>query len=283
MCFDFQIGLCPGPYEGAISKKDYAKNIRQIKMILEGKRKNLVKKLEKEMEDFSKKEEFEKAGEIKRKIFALRHINDIALLSRDDNFEFQISNFKSDHNLKNSNLKIKNSKFLRIEAYDISNISGQYAVGSMVAFDNSFGEIVPNKNEYRKFKIKTPNHSVQGKAIHHVMQKANDIGMMREVLQRRFRNSWPKPDLVFLDGGLGHLNMAEKLWKELGIDIPIVAVAKGITRKNQELRIKNYESKIDIEKIIKNRNLIKNITDEAHRFAISYHRKIRGKQFRPAG
>ncbi|MCK9378939.1 MAG: UvrB/UvrC motif-containing protein [Candidatus Moranbacteria bacterium] len=247
-CLDFQIGMCPGPYAGVISKKDYAKNIRGIKMILEGKKKNLVKKLEKEMDNFSKKEEFEKAGEIKRKIFALKHIQDIALISeRDDNFQI-------------------NSKFIRIEAYDISNISGQYAVGSMIVFDNSFGEIAPNKSEYRKFKIKT-------------ITGADDTGMMREVLIRRFRNNWTTPNAVFLDGGKGHLNMAEKLWKELGVNIPIVAVAKGITRKNQELRIKNYESKINLENIIKNNNLIKSMMDEAHRFAISYHRKVRGREF----
>jgi excinuclease ABC subunit C len=259
-CLDFQIGLCPGPYDGAISKKDYAKNIRQIKMILEGKRKNLVKKLEKEMDDFSKKEEFEKAGEIKRKIFALKHIQDVALISSgDDNFQ-------------------TNSKFLRIEAYDISNISGQYAVGSMIVFDNSFGEIAPNKSEYRKFKIKT-------------ITGADDTGMMREVLIRRFRNNWTKPDLVFLDGGLGHLNMTEKLWKELGIDIPIVAVAKGATRKisnfqfliSKQFPISKYKLFKQFSEILNNRNLVKNIIDEAHRFAISYHRKIRGKQFKSGG
>lgn len=255
-CLDFQIGLCPGPYAEAISKKDYAKNIRQIKMILEGKRKNLVKKLEKEMDDFSKKEEFEEAGEVKRKIFALKHIQDVALVSSgDDNFQ-------------------TNLKFLRIEAYDISNISGQYAVGSMIVFDNSFGEIAPNKSEYRKFKIKT-------------ITGADDTGMMREVLIRRFRNNWTKPDLVFLDGGQGHLNMAEKLWKELGIDIPIVAVAKGVTRKisnskfliSKQFPIFKYKLSKQFVEILNDRNLIKNMTDEAHRFAISYHRKLRGKQF----
>ncbi|HBO16681.1 MAG: Excinuclease ABC subunit C [Candidatus Moranbacteria bacterium GW2011_GWE2_35_2-] len=263
-CLDFQIGMCPGPYAGAISKKDYVKNISGIKMILEGKRKNLVKKLEKEMDNFSKKEEFEKADEIKRKLFALKHIQDVALISeKDDNFQI-------------------NSKFIRIEAYDISNISGQYAVGSMVVFDNSFGEIASNKSEYRKFKIKT-------------IAGADDTRMMREVLARRFRNNWMMPDVVFLDGGKGHLNMAEKLWKELGVGIPILAVAKGPTRKisnSQFLISKQFPppaggSKLKFHKqfseILNNRNLIKRITDEAHRFAIFYHRKVRGKQFRLGG
>ena len=102
-------------------------------------------------------------------------------------------------------------------------------------------------------------------------------------------------DVVFLDGGKGHLNMAEKLWKELGVGIPILAVAKGPTRKisnSQFLISKQFPppaggSKLKFHKqfseILNNRNLIKRITDEAHRFAIFYHRKVRGKQFRLGG
>lgn len=249
-CLDFQIGKCPGPYAGAISRKDYLKNIRGIQMILEGKKKNLVKKMEKEMGGFSKKHEFEKAAEIRNKIFALQHIQDIALISKDDKLK----------------AKSQKLKAIRIEAYDISNISGQYAVGSMVVFEND----EPNKNEYRKFKIKT----VAG---------SNDVGMMAEVLFRRFRNNWPKPDLILLDGGIGHLNMAEKVLKELNINIPIVAVAKGKSRKNLKLQISNSKkiqnSKLKIQNFLNNKNIIKNIMDEAHRFAIGYHKKLRKSNF----
>ncbi|PIP26649.1 MAG: hypothetical protein COX31_01170, partial [Candidatus Moranbacteria bacterium CG23_combo_of_CG06-09_8_20_14_all_40_16] len=83
-CLDFQLGKCPGPYAGAISKEDYAQNIRGIKMILEGRKKNLLKKMEKEMQNHSKKNEFEKAAELRNKIFALRHIQDVALISEPD-------------------------------------------------------------------------------------------------------------------------------------------------------------------------------------------------------
>jgi excinuclease ABC subunit C len=253
-CLDFQIGLCPGPYAGAISKADYLRNIRNIRMILGGKKKNLVKKLEKEMKDFAKKHEFERAGEIRNRIFALNHIRDIALISRDIERETLKENkfaagqaWSMEHNL-------------RIEAYDISNISGQYAVGSMVVFKN--GE--PEKSQYRKFKIKT-------------IQGADDVGMMREVLARRFNNDWPRPGLILLDGGTGHLNMASNLLKSYKLNIPIVSVAKGPDRKNLDLRFKE-ENKL-VRKIIGNRNLIKQAMDEAHRFAISYHKKVRGKNF----
>ena len=250
-CLEYQIGLCPGPYDGAISRAEYLKNIRGIKMILEGRKNSLIKKLEKEMQKFSKSQEFEKAGEMRNKIFVLKHIRDVALISgRDENF--QIPNHKSQINSK---FPIPNSKF-RIEAYDISNISGQYATGSMVVFEN--GE--PNKNEYRKFRIKT-------------IRGANDVGMMREVLLRRFQNNWPKPDLILLDGGIGHLNMASAVLKELQLEIPIATVAKGKSRKNQEVN-----SKQKIENIIDKKTL-KRIMDEAHRFAIGYHRKMRGRIF----
>ncbi len=263
-CLDYQIGLCPGPFMNAIGREDYLKNIRNIRMILEGEKKNLIKKLEREMKDYSKKHEFEKAAETRNRIFALKHIRDIALVSR------------GDENLK---LKTKNSKFLRIEAYDISNISGQYAVGSMVVFKND----EPDKSQYRKFKIKT-------------IQGSDDVGMMREILMRRFNNNWPKPDLILLDGGRGHLNMYDKLMRGLKLEIPAIAIAKGPTRKisdfqflisNQILPPKQNPAKAvaitkfpkNLLSIINDRNLLSRIISEAHRFAIRYHKKLRKTNF----
>ena len=242
-CLDFQIGLCPGPYAGKINKRDYQKNIRGIRMILEGKKKNLLKKMEKEMKEYSAKREFEKAGEMRNKIFALRHIQDIAFLQREE----PIVDDKS--------------KNIRIEAYDISHISGTDAVGAMVVFKN----YEPDSSGYRKFKIKT----VLG---------IDDIAMMQEVLERRFKNDWQKPDLIFLDGGKGHLAMAKKLLNSLELKIPIIAVAKGPTRKRLDLYFANCKNKKYLSEITNNKDLIGQIMDEAHRFAISYHRKLRGKK-----
>jgi len=260
-CLDFQIGLCPGPYAGAISKKDYKKNIRGVRMILEGKKKRLVTTLEKEMKEAAKKNEFEKAAQLRNKLFALKHIRDIALISKD--FE-DVS-----HNVERGTWNNKNSvtryalRDLRVEAYDISNISGANATGSMVVFADG----QPDKSQYRKFKIKT----VEG---------SDDVGMMKEILLRRFKNNWPMPDLVMLDGGIGHLNMAEKLLrKELGLAINIVAVAKGADRKKLDLRFKPNDLKMEIKEVLNDKNLVKQIMDEAHRFAITYHRKLRRKSF----
>jgi len=249
-CLDFQLGRCPGPYAGAITRADYLKNIRSIKMILEGKKKSLVKRMEKEMHKCAEAHKFEKAAELRNKIFALKHIQDVALIFSES--------------AQGSALGIpKAEPWVRVEAYDISNISGQYAVGSMVVFLGN----EPDKSQYRKFKIRT-------------IQGADDVGMMREVLLRRFKNDWPQPDLIFLDGGKGHLNMGEKLLKELGMKILIVAVAKGLGRKSQILNPKfqiNPKSQIprEIINILRDKNLIKRIMDEAHRFAIGYHKKLR--------
>ena len=257
-CLDYQLGMCPGQYDGAISKEDYKKNIRGIRMILEGKKKGLITTLEKEMKEAAKKHEFENAADLRNKIFALQHIRDIALISKE--FEDTKSSTFRDS-------KVELSSAIRVEAYDISNISGDHAVGSMVVFIDG----KPDKSQYRKFKIKT----VEG---------SDDVGMMREVLLRRFKNDWPMPDLILLDGGQGHVNMAEKLlYKELGLAVPIVGVAKGPTRKitNYKLQITNKfsMSKLpnEMQNLLNDRNFIKHITDEAHRFAISYHRKLRRK------
>ncbi|MFA6183529.1 MAG: GIY-YIG nuclease family protein [Parcubacteria group bacterium] len=240
-CLEFQIGLCPGPYDGAISKIDYRKNIKSIKMILAGKKKNLLKSLEREMQKYSQEEKFEKAQETKNKIFALRHIQEIALLGSEN--------------------KPNISKNLRIEAYDISNISGEFAVGSMVVFEGEKS----NKSQYRKFKIKTVIGS-------------NDTAMMQEVLLRRLKNNWKLPNLIILDGGRGHLNMGIKILGENGFNIPIVGVAKGVERKKIEVVGEDNIKNKKIKAILADKKLLKRITDEAHRFAITYHKKIRDKE-----
>lgn len=247
-CLDFQIGRCPGPYAGAISKKDYFKNIHGIEMILQGKKKNLLKELMKQMKEYSKNSKFEKAAEARNRIFALEHIRDIALISSDMVSKgLAAGGDKVDH--------------LRLEAYDISNIGGDYATGSLVVFAGKKAD----KSQYRKFKIMT----VDG---------IDDIGMMREVLRRRFQNDWPLPDLIFVDGGKGHLNMAENVVAEFKHDIPVVGIAKGPTRKKLDMYY-NKEAQI-FQNVISDSRLVEKIRNEAHRFAITYHKKLRKRNWK---
>ena len=235
-CFDYELGLCPGTCIGAVSRVEYLKNIRNIKLFLSGKKTLLLRKLENEMQVASKKLEFERAGKLRRQIFALKHIQDIA--------------FITDEKLEVRSRKNK----VRIEGYDISNISGASAVGSMVVFEGG----KPNTDEYRKFRIST-------------VSKSDDVGMIKEVLRRRFKNPWPYPSLILIDGGKGQVNGAKSVLNEFGLDLPVTGIAKGPSRKKNDFF--GYRPTRGEE-----RTLVK-VRDEAHRFALSYHRKIRSARF----
>ena len=142
----------------------------------------------------------------------------------------------------------------RIEGYDISNLSGQEAVGSMVVMTN--GKI--DKAEYRRFKIKT-------------IKGANDPAMMAEVIKRRMRNNWPKPDLILVDGGPIQLNAALRF-----IDNKIPTI--GLAKKQEEIFLPNQKIPIKLLKFSLALQLLQQLRDEAHRFAINYHRKLRRKK-----
>jgi excinuclease ABC subunit C len=238
-CFEYEIGLCPGTCVNAISREDYMRNIQNLKLIFQGKKEKILKSLNKDMKMAAKKEEFERAVELRRQIFALNHIRDVSLIQEEG---------PAFHATKS-----------RIEGYDISNISGTSSVGSMVVFINGY----PDKNEYRKFRIKT-------------LTGANDVGMLKEVLRRRFSHagesgSWPLPNLILIDGGTGQVHGAQKVLNEIGLNIPVVGIAKGAERKRNDLIGRKPEG-VDLETLIK-------VRDEAHRFAISYHKKLRDKRF----
>lgn len=146
-----------------------------------------------------------------------------------------------------------------IEAFDISNIRGQYAVGSLIVFENAR----PRKKSYRRFKIKT----VQG---------INDVKMMAEVVRRRYhrqlKESNPLPDLILIDGGRGQLNAVEQVLLELQLErISIIGLAKRL----DEVYIPGRKNSIQLPRDSASLRLLQRIRDEAHRFAISYHRKVR--------
>lgn len=236
-CFDYQIGLCPGTCIGAINQRDYLRNIKNLELFLSGKKHLLIKKLQKEMKNLSEKLEFEKAAEVRRQLFALKHIEDVALVVEEK-----------------KGIETKSS--IRIEGYDVSNIFGNSAVGSMVVF---YGE-KPMKSEYRKFKIRTASTQ-------------DDIAMIKEIIRRRFKGSLKQeklPDLVLIDGGRGQVNAACEVLSDIGLKIPVVGIAKGEKRKKNE-----FIGEIPQE--VSKKTLIM-VRDEAHRFALSYHRNLRRKE-----
>ena len=156
---------------------------------------------------------------------------------------------------------------VRMEAYDISNISGFESVGSMVVYEKGR----PKRSDYRKFKIKW----VQG---------PNDYASMEEVLTRRFTHesngefdSFARlPDLILMDGGRGQVNIALKVLNDLGIRIPVCGMVKDDHHRTRGLYFNNVEIPIDTSS--EGFRLITRIQDEAHRFAIEYHRSLRSKE-----
>ena len=232
-CFDYDIGLCPGTCVSRITRREYMKNIRGLKMFLTGKTEKLLISLKKEMMQAARKLNFEEAEIVKKKIFALTHVQDSSLLGEADPVV---------------------STQERIESYDVSNISGDSAVGAMAVFVNG----VPDKNEYRKFKIRSLN-------------TPNDVGMIKEIISRRLKNSWPLPSLILVDGGLHQVNAAKNALAERGLQIPVIGMIKGEDRKRTDLT-GDYIQGID-------KKILESARDEAHRFALSYHKTLRNKKF----
>lgn len=155
---------------------------------------------------------------------------------------------------------------IRMEAYDISNISGFASVGSMVVYEKG----KPKRSDYRKFKIK----SVTG---------ANDYASMEEVLTRRFTHESEKeydsfcrlPDLILMDGGRGQVNIALQVLERLGLSIPVCGMVKDDKHRTRGLYFQNREIPIDTSS--EGFRLITRVQDEAHRFAVEYHRSLRSK------
>ena len=249
-CFYMHLGLCPGVCIGTADKKAYAKTIRDLIAFFDGKKDQIIKRYIKEMKTLALEKRFEEAAVLRNRIHALEHIRDIAILKREDEDVDRIKTGEAPIDL-----------YGRIEGYDISNISGTSSVASMVVFENG----APAKAEYRKFRIK----SVVG---------ANDVASMQEVLMRRFRNAWCKPDLILIDGGKPQVHAAEQVIQHLALGIPVVGIAKGPERKRNDVVCASQVSKEICEICEKQVDLLAAVRDEAHRFAIGYHRTLRARR-----
>lgn len=242
-CFNAQIGRCPGVCTRAITPAAYKKILRRMALFLDGKRSTLEAQLLKEMATAARAEDFEQAAVLRNQLFALQHIQDIALIGREDDEP-------------PANLSV--NPFKRIEGYDISHLSGTGMVASMVVFEH--GE--PAKKEYRKFEIKG-------------FTKSNDTGALRETLSRRLaHDEWPLPEIFFIDGGEGQVNAVMKILRELKIDRPVVGIAKGALRKN--IRYVFDRRNVALDRAIRlYGHIFVKVRNEAHRFAITYQRKKR--------
>ncbi len=227
-CFDYQIGLCPGVCVGTVTKTEYQKIIKNLILFFKGDHKRLFKKLKRENPE---------------KIFALKHIQDVALITRNNVF---------------------NLAQQRIEGYDISHFGGNEPVGAMAVFVNGF----PDSSEYRLFKIKNTKNTF------------DDLAMLEEILERRFNHSeWPKPDIVLIDGGKNQVFRAKKVLLKRNIFIPIVGITKilghsGRAAEGDRLIFENIKPSVR-KLMITSRLLFQQVRNETHRFAISFQRRRR--------
>ncbi len=236
-----QLGLSPDT-TNADARREYLKNVNNIRLFFEGKKTAILKGLEREMRQHAKKLEFELAERAKRKVFALTHISDVALI-KDETMEDRIS---------------KGGKSFRIEAYDIAHISGTNTVGVMTVVTNG----MVDKSQYRKFKVK----SVKKGSV-------DDYASLSEVVTRRFNHpEWPRPNLIVVDGGIGQYNAVAHTLREIGQDVAILSVIK-----DDRHRPKAFHGPEDIAKKYKKDILLAN--SESHRFAITFHKERRAKEF----
>lgn len=279
-CLQFHLGLCPGPEENAITTTEYNKTIRQLKLYLSGEHTKLVDQIKKDMEKAAKKKQFEEAGQLRDKLQLLLSFKKQMIFGENEAFDL-----RNDQALVGlaDRLQLKGLP-RRIEAYDISHMQGSDNVASMVVFTDG----VPNKDEYRRFKMQLKGN--------------DDFGHMREVMRRRFSaknlTKWPKPDLLLIDGGKGQLGAALGVLDELGITIPAIGLAKReeeIIRRTKDLETPSLDtqghwedeawvtSNVDFEIILLPQSshvlqLLQRVRDEAHRFAVTYHSLLRGKR-----
>jgi len=250
LCLAYHIGQCLGPCVKKIDKKSYNEIIEQLILFLEGKKTKLIQELTDKMKRFSDEENFEQAAVIRNRLSALLEVSDRKT---------------ADYNSW-GNVALKLKKILRlprlplkIEAFDVSNISGKEAAGSMVYFNNG----LPDKSNYRKFRIK----NVKG---------IDDYAMMKEIVRRRYKRLKEEgknfPDLIIIDGGKGHLGAAYEELLKLNLSrIPVI----GIAKQEEKIYTLGSQEPLDINKDSEMLHFIQSIRDEAHRFALKYHHALR--------
>lgn len=198
-CFSAQIGLCPGVCDGTVSARAYARTINHIRLFFEGKKGVLIRRLEQEMQTAAKKLEFERAQEIKKTLFGLRHIQDMALLKSEQD-------------------AVNHEHSLRIEAYDVAHFSGGASVGVMTVMTQGR----PDTDAYRMFRLRKKHGG-------------NDLSALEEMFTRRLQHpEWGTPDILVVDGSFLQLGVAEKMF--VGTERPLlVGVVKDERHQPKEI------------------------------------------------
>ncbi|MBI3261130.1 GIY-YIG nuclease family protein [Candidatus Berkelbacteria bacterium] len=243
-CLYYHLKQCPGPCAGAISATDYRRIIGDLKLFLSGKRVKLINQLKRDLRQLSKSQHYEQAALVRDSLHALQNIKDHSLAFSD---AFNATYDASEHH-----------PLQRIETYDVSDVSGKFAVGVMVVAILKGKDVTFQPSEYRTFNIK----SVAG---------IDDVAMIRETVARRLSHpEWQFPELIILDGGKGHYGGVAPLIGQTGIKL--IACAKGPTRKKTDLYFDETKLGDWLVMLPILRQSCGNLIAEAHRFAISRYR-----------
>ena len=274
-CLNAQIGRCPGycclkisPQKNTGVSADYMKNIRSIRGCVSGKTRHIAAVLKTGMRNASRRKAFEDAARIRDQIAGLENIfSHKLILARDKTMRAQ-NKFGSTWVKIEKNIQtLFNLPFpiTRVEGYDISNISGTEATGSMIVFLNGR----PAKPEYRKFRIKT---------VHHI----SDVAMHQEVLRRRFTHKeWPLPEIILIDGGKPQLNAALHMMRDIHVQKKVHIA--GLAKREEELYIEGRKFPVRLTTLPPDTMFFfQRVRDESHRFAKAYHHKLREKAFERA-
>lgn len=306
-CFHYHLGMCKGICADLETKEGYLNRIDYLKKFFSGQKQQLIDMVERDMKQAAKNKEFERAAILRNRLRDIKYVTrsihadadmDLAEVVEKKQQEQKDALIDLVEYLNFPNLKIKQP--FRIECYDISNIQGTNAVGAMTVMID--GKADPKL--YRKFKIQMKN-------------EPNDFAMMQEILFRRFRQylmanqlvelpkelvtrgkNWKadesfgqKPDLIVIDGGKGQLSSAFQIMQKFGLNLPMVGLAK---REEEVFAVSQQLIDPDLDEVINQSSLefkkihlpnntqasflLQRIRDEAHRFGITYHRKLRTKQ-----
>lgn len=261
-CHNDRIRTCSAPCTGKLTREDYCRRVEVAADFLAGKRPEFLKEVRSQMKLAAQEHDFEKAASLRDMLFLLQK----AVKDR--------ARVRKSVSLKKSEAKVglrELEEILRLpalpqvmECFDISNISGTHAVASMVAFVDG----IPRPQRYRRFRIKT-------------VHSADDPAMMAEAVKRRYsrllKEKKTPPDLVIVDGGITQLRAAWQVLDGLKT-IPVIGLAKQ--REEIVWDLENKQPPIRLEPESLALRVLRNIRDEAHRFAISYHRQLRSRRIR---
>lgn len=264
-CLLYSIRQCTAPCNFRVTREDYRKQIRSLRLILEGKKKRLIREMTAEMQQASAALQFEKAAKIRDDIVALQNLE----LRGDVDKDIQPEIFHTDP--KKGLIGLKKALGLpevprAIEGMDIAHLAGEDTVASLVSFLDG----LPFKQGYRRFKIK----SVEG---------IDDFASMREVVSRRFshhnREEWGTPDILLIDGGKGQLTAAVEAFRSLGIEPPTLI---SLAKQEEEVYRPGESAPLQLGRSAAALRLLQFVRDEAHRFAQHYHHQLRKKRLREA-